>query len=234
MSSPEERRAASLRLADEAVSAAETAALPGDFKLAEMAALASLRDHGAGQWDDLAADLDARADVRDQEAHVRDVTASARGRRARESAGDPDPGWADRFTAAGNRDDAVGDRGESRRDRKSAGASRRRAAAQRKRAAHERAAAIEAAQVARATIEQLRSMLDTRIVIAQAAGLLMGRHALTYATAVHRLETLSQNTDTKMLDVAARLIAAHVAAPTASEPAVLTSRSASLARGEVR
>jgi hypothetical protein len=207
-----ERRAAELRKADEALRAAEQITHPGIWTPAELAALASLRDHQAAQWDALAADLDDRADLRDQEADHRDVKASARTRRARALADDNDPGFPDRYAAAVDRDDAVGDRGDARVDRKAAAESRRRAAAHRKRAADERLASMQAAKIARTTIDELRNALDTEKLIAQGIGLLMARDALTYAEAFRLLSTMSRDAHRTLHDVAARLTAEHVAA----------------------
>jgi hypothetical protein len=228
-----ERRVARLQNADEVVCDAEKRAYPGSWTPPELTALASLRDHQARQWDDLAADLEDRADSRDQEAQRADITGSASGRRARDLTSDQDPGWADRLAAAGHRDDAAGARGDSREDRKAASDSRRRAAAHRERAAEERLAALEVAEMARRTIDQLRDGLDTRLIVAQAAGLLMSRHSLTYAAAFDMIATMSEQTKDTLHDVAARLVDEHVAGLAHDEPVVLPSRDASIFRADI-
>jgi GAF domain-containing protein len=60
-------------------------------------------------------------------------------------------------------------------------------------------------------IEQLQEALETRVVIEQAKGILMERHALDDLTAFDRLKDSSQHTNVKLRAVAADVVAEVVA-----------------------
>lgn len=201
-----------LHMAEEELREREQRALADDPSPGEMLALAAERDKLAIDRDTVAEVYDDRAATRDHAGLGRDVGGSSRDRRARSLAQDRDPAFIDRFAAGEDRDDAAGDRFESFDDRKRSQQARKRAAEDRDHAAEDRERAGEEAAEQRREVVGLRAALESRFVIGLAEGLLMERHNLTGEAAFGVLVRISQETNRKLRDVAAEVVAAAEAA----------------------
>lgn len=119
---------------------------------------------------------DLRAAGRDVTAEVRDERASTRDRSARAVTGDDDLGFAARFLAACDRDDAAGDRAAALADRRAAQTDRGRGATGHPCDRHREAGAYA-----------LLTLLEDRVVVRQAQGVLMARAGMTAGEAFEAL-----------------------------------------------
>lgn len=209
----------------------EDQARAGDAPSEVLLALAAECDRIAHERDSIADARDENATTRDLAALNRDVGGSARDRRARVQSQDLDPGAPDRFASGADRDFAAGDRGDSFDDRSRAHEARERAARDRDRSAQARDAAAEAAkqqpsdpagrsgalgsQVAKRQEPDLagfQDVLESRVVIGQAQGLLMALHHLSPEAAFQVLVRLSQERDLTLRELAGTLVASQVGA----------------------
>ncbi|MCA1711276.1 MAG: ANTAR domain-containing protein [Actinobacteria bacterium] len=163
------------------------------------------------EWDALADRYDAWARQRDLTALGRDKQASGRDVTARRLADDADPGFANRWLSAGDRDDSGGDRADSFDDREHAADARHRASRDRDDAAQDLEAAAERAAEQTAVnddqVRHLQQAVASRTVIGQAVGLLMARQRLSSDDAFAELVQLSQTRNAKLRDVAAQVVA---------------------------
>lgn len=193
-----------LRVAEQELCDREDRALTDDPSPGEMLALAAERDKLADDRDTLAALHDDRAGARDRSGLRRDVAGSTRDRRARAIAQDMDPAVADRSVAGEDRDLAAGDRSDSFDDRARSRQERERAAGDRERAGQEAAQQQD-------HLDGLRTALESRLVIGRAEGILMERHGISCESAFAVLARFSQESNRKLRDVAAELVAEAVA-----------------------
>jgi ANTAR domain len=201
--------AAERRLLDEAErDLAEREGLVGhvEWTTLERAAFAAERQALTSRRDDMADAHDVVAASRDQAAVSRDVLASDRDRHPPVGQAGDDPGFADRFLSAGNRDDSAGDRADSRNDRRRALADRQRAVAA------EGTAAAATAKVVR-DLGTLRGAIETRTLIGQATGVLMERYGLTPDRAFAMLARLSQEMNVKAHVVAQQVVSTTPVVP---------------------
>lgn len=196
-----------LRLAEEDLREREREALAHDPSPSALLAFAAERDTIAIDRDSLATSYDERATARDRASLDRDVAGSGRDKRARAWGQDRDVGFADRSAAGKDRDFGAGDRTDSYDDRARGREARGRATADRARAADDRDRAAEMAAGQDRELDGLRAALESRLVIGQAQGLLIARHEVSTETAFAVLSRLSQETNTKLRDVAAQLVA---------------------------
>ncbi len=173
----------------------------------ELRDLARMRDDSGTEWDELAARYDALATRRDLAALDRDVRASARDVRARDVADDADPGFPDRWLSATDRDDGGGDRADAGDDRRRSAEARDRAAAERAQARGDRNAAEDQADAQEQELAHLRRALSTQTEIGQAIGLLMARYDLSSDAAFALLCRRSQDSNVKVHDLAASILA---------------------------
>jgi hypothetical protein len=200
-------RQQALDLADADLKERERRALTEEPTPEELRAFADERDKLATLRSDLAEAYDELARERDEAGLARDVRGSGRDRAARERDADGDDAAVDRFVAGWDRDLAAGDRVDSLGDRRRAAAARRAATDDRERAATDRDIAAHRAEDLQQEIDGLREALRTRLQIGQAEGLLIARYGLEPDAAFRLLIRLSQETDLKLRDVAARLVA---------------------------
>lgn len=197
-----------LRLAEDELRQREQAALAHDPSPAVLLALAAEHDKIALDRDSIASGYDDLASGRDVAGLDRDVFGSERDRRARSKEDDRDAGFADRSISGDDRDFAAGDRGDSVDDRSRARHAREQASDDRTRAGEDRDRAAEKAESQDVELAGLRSALETRSLIGQAQGWVMGQHKVSSDEAFAILVRLSQHSNTKLRDVAVRVIEA--------------------------
>jgi hypothetical protein len=144
-------------------------------------------------------DRDEQAEVRDHAAAqrrltalARDVAAGRRDQRSRAPADDQDPGFADRYLSAKDRDDAAGDRADAHDDERAARTDREQAAHDREQSAGDR--------------ENWRIALESRTVIGQAEGMLMNEYGIDADQAFALLSEQSQNHNVKLRDLAQSVV----------------------------
>jgi hypothetical protein len=174
---------------------------------AELGAVAVARASLSAEWDVLADRHDAWAQQRDLTGLRRDKRASDRDVATRRYADDADPGFPNRWHSAGDRDDSSGDRSDSFDDRQHSAEARDRAATDRDRAAGDLDAAAEQAVLQEGEIRHLEGVITARNVIGQAMGLVMARKGLSSDEAFAHLSRLSQDSNTRLRDVAAGMVA---------------------------
>lgn len=196
-----------LRRAEADLREREEQALAHEPSPEQLAAFAKERDRLAVDRDTMADQYDELASSQTSGGLRRDVTASGRDQRARGRAEDLDVAYADRFAAGVDRDWAAGDRADSHEDRGRAHDARERSAVDRGRAAEDRDQAAQLASDQDRELASLRVALESRLVIGQAVGLLMARHAVRHEDAFTVLVRLSQHHNVKLRDVAAELVA---------------------------
>lgn len=196
-----------LRRAEDELTQREQQVLADDPSPGQLLALAAEHDRIALARDRIAVSYDELSDKRDLSAFGRDVTGSGRDRRVRVVTRDLDAGHADRWLAGEDRDHSAGDRTGSYEDRHRAEQARAHAAADRGRAADDRERALQKANDQDRQLDGLRVALESRLVIGQAQGLLMARHAMSSRVAFAVLVRLSQQSNTKLREVAAQLVA---------------------------
>lgn len=184
----------------------ERRALKGEPTAEELRGFAVEHDKLAGARDRLADAWDRLARQRDLAGLRRDVSGSQRDRAARTRT-DPSDAVLDGMHAGIDRDFAAGDRADAFDDRERAHWARQAAADDRQRAASDRDAAADRQDDTRRELDTLREALHSRLTIGQAEGLLMARHAIDEDAAFRLLTKLSQETHTKLRDVAAALVA---------------------------
>jgi hypothetical protein len=197
-----DERATRLEQAERELAERESSSSPSP---AELESVADERDRIADERDALARMLDELATGRDRLAIRRDVRASDRDRRVPTDTSGDDPGFADRFLSANDRDDAAGDRGESVVDRRRAAEERSKAAEARRRSAADREAARTAADDATATETRLRADLSEGSVLGQAQGRLMQRYNVPVEAAAEMLEQLAARQHLDVSEVAERI-----------------------------
>jgi hypothetical protein len=172
----------------------------------EIAAFGAERDRLAERRDDLADARDRHAEQLDSLAFARDQHSSAHDRSPMVGIAGDDPGFADRFLSAEDRDEAVGDRTNARDDRTHSRSDRQRAAHSRELAALAREDLAEKARLER-KLTSLKRILASRIVIGQASGQLMERHSLDADRAFKMLVYLAHDSNVEVHVVAARVVA---------------------------
>jgi len=187
---------AAARRAEAKLAEREKAALNGEPTPQELKGFAAEHDTLARDRDRLADAWDRLARHRDLAALDRDASGSQRDKAARTRT-DPSDAVLDGVHAGQDRDLAAGDRADARHA----------AAEARQRAATDRDAAAERQDDTRRELETLRDALHSRLTIGQAEGLLMARHSIDENAAFRLLTKLSQETHTKLRDVAAALVA---------------------------
>ena len=194
--------------AEEDLRERERQAFAADASPLELLALAAEHDKIALHRDAIASSYDDLVVDRDSAGLDRDVAGSARDRRARSVEQDLDAGFPDRSLAAADRDYSAGDRSDSHDDRRRSRRARERAAADRTRAADDRERAVDQERAQDRRLDGLRVALESRLVIGQAQGLLMARHSTSSDKAFAVLVRLSQQSNVKLRDLAAQLVAA--------------------------
>jgi hypothetical protein len=142
---------------------------------------------------DLRAAMAAR---RDRAAEARDLEASVRDRQARGVSTDLDPGFADRFLSARDRDEAAGDRALALEDRLAAWDDRGQAGGQ---------VPSPPAEV-RAARHGLSERLDRGRAFHQAQGMLMARSNMSAAEAFEALLLASVKQDVSLFETAGRVV----------------------------
>lgn len=197
-----------LQQAEQELREREERALADDPSPGEMLALAAEHDKLAADRDTVAGLHDDRAVARDRDGLRRDVSGSGRDRRARAVDQDRDPAFADRAVAGQDRDHAAGDRSDSFDDRARSRKAREEAASDRERAADDRDRAAQEAAKQQHHLDGLRTALDSRLIIGRAEGILMQRHNISCESAFAVLARFSQESNRKLRDVAAELVAA--------------------------
>lgn len=185
----------------------EDEALAQDPTPAQLAAFAAEREQLAGDRDEMADQYDELAFAQVGLGLRRDATASDRDRHARAREQDLDIASADRAAAGLDRDHAAVDRADSHDDRGRAVDARHRAALDRGRASDDRHEAAQLAGDQDRQLASLRTALESRLVIGQAVGLLMARHAVRRDDAFSVLVRLSQERDAQLREVAVDLVA---------------------------